>query len=112
MRGQEGRVVPVLFAVVLSLGCDGDKPEDSKTPSPKTTVSKAGAAPVAGAAAVAGAVPDADALSDTATFDEEMKKKECDLLTPSLVAQLFEVPEAELKQVNAAGSRSARHKVL
>jgi hypothetical protein len=52
--------------------------------------------------------PAAAPLSDEARFDGDMSRQGCELLTPDMVADTFDVPADELKQMKVMGCRYNR----
>lgn len=84
--------VITLFALasLVATGCDEKKDDDasSKAEAVEEKIDKAVAE-----------------LSEEARFDKEYRKKACKVLTPELVAETFDVPKDELKQMKIMGCR-------
>lgn len=96
--------VSCAFLMLPLLACDGGK-DEKKTDDAKVEQA-------AGDDAAAKAIEKVDehvaaevdkALSDEARFGKDTRKKGCEMLTAKLVADTFEVPEGELKQMKLMG---------
>lgn len=81
--------VSLLALAILASACDRDAPESASAVEGTEVAEN-----------VEGAMKE---VEEAAQYDEGMKKKACDILTPAMVAETFDVPEGELEQVKALG---------